>query len=265
MDSSPNGVVQYRIHGSIPVTSTFQIYSNSSAEKLGLSIKPGVFLDYDKSNQRIFKLTIEAIDGGHPARTGRMLVLVHITDVNDNIPVFKKSKDTITVPENTMFDEPIYKVQATDDDSDDNGLIKYSFSPANPTTPTSVIEKFNFHSTTGELYLRDVLDYETFQERQIELLFIAYDTGDPPLSATAQLTIHVKDVSDNPPQLIVQLNNTIKENSEPGQLALRLMIRDKDEVSRDMIECHADVDQNVPLRMTVSPEKTMLTVITTIQ
>ncbi|CAH8482997.1 unnamed protein product [Heterobilharzia americana] len=263
IDSAPNGVVQYRIHGSIPVTSTFQIYSNLSTEKLSLSIKPGIFLDYDKVDQRIYKLTIEAIDGGHPSRTGRMLVLVHITDVNDNIPVFKKSKDSIKIPENTMFQEPIYKVQATDADSDDNGLIKYTFAPANPTIPTSVIEKFNFHSNTGELYFRDVLDYETFQERQIELLFVAYDTGDPPLSATAQLTIYLQDINDNPPQLVVQLNNTIKENSEPGQLALRVMIRDKDEVSRDMVECRADADQNVPLKMTVSPEKTMLTIITT--
>ncbi|CAH8455108.1 unnamed protein product [Schistosoma turkestanicum] len=264
VDSAPNGVVQYRIHGSLPVISTFQIYSNLSIEKLGLLIKPGVFLDYDNVNQRIFKLTIEAIDGGHPARTGRMLVLVHITDVNDNIPVFKKSKDSITVAENTIFDEPIYKIQATDLDSDDNGLIKYTLSSANPNTPSSVMEKFTFHSTTGELYVRDVLDYETFQERQIELLFTACDTGDPPLSSTAQLTIYLQDINDNPPQLIVQFNNTIKENSEPGQLALRLMIRDKDEVSRDMITCHSDHSNiQIPLKMSISSDKTMITVITT--
>ncbi|CAH8459132.1 unnamed protein product [Schistosoma guineensis] len=263
IDSAPNGVVQYRIHGSLPVISTFQIYSNLSIEKLGLLIKPGVFLDYDNVNQRIFKLTIEAVDGGHPARTGRMLVLVHITDVNDNIPVFKKSRDSITLLENTMFDEPIYTVQATDIDSDDNGLIKYTLSLTNPNTLSSVMEKFTFHSTTGELYLRNVLDYETFQERQIDLLFIACDTGDPPLSSTAQLTIYLQDINDNPPQLIIQLNNTIKENSEPGQLALRLMIRDKDEVSRDMVTCHSDHSNlHVPLKMSISDDKTMITVIT---
>uniref|UniRef100_A0A3Q0KTL6 Putative cadherin n=1 Tax=Schistosoma mansoni TaxID=6183 RepID=A0A3Q0KTL6_SCHMA len=263
IDSAPNGVVQYRIHGSLPVISTFQIYSNLSIEKLGLLIKPGVFLDYDNVSQRIFKLTIEAVDGGHPSRTGRMLVLVHITDVNDNIPVFKKSRDSITLPENTMFDEPIYKVQATDMDSDDNGLIKYTLSLTNPNTPSSVMEKFLFHSTTGELYLRNVLDYETFQERQIDLLFIACDTGDPPLSSTAQLTIYLQDINDNPPQLIIQLNNTIRENSEPGQLALRLMIRDKDEVSRDMVTCHSDhSNMQVPLKMSISDDKTMITVIT---
>ncbi|VDP81602.1 unnamed protein product [Schistosoma mattheei] len=263
IDSAPNGVVQYRIHGSLPVISTFQIYSNLSIEKLGLLIKPGVFLDYDNVNQRIFKLTIEAVDGGHPARTGRMLVLVHITDVNDNIPVFKKSRDSITLLENTMFDEPIYTVQATDIDSDDNGLIKYTLSLTNPNTLSSVMEKFTFHSTTGELYLRNVLDYETFQEKQIDLLFIACDTGDPPLSSTAQLTIYLQDINDNPPQLIIQLNNTIKENSEPGQLALRLMIRDKDEVSRDMVTCHSDHSNlHVPLKMSISDDKTMITVIT---
>ncbi|KAK4474195.1 hypothetical protein MN116_003493 [Schistosoma mekongi] len=263
-DSAPNGVVQYRIHGSIPATSTFQIYSNLSSEKLGLLIKPGVFLDYDNANQRIFKLTIEAIDGGHPARTGRMLVLVHITDVNDNIPTFKIFKDSISLPENTKFDEPVYKVQATDADSDDNGLIKYTFSLANLNIPSSVMEKFTFHSTTGELYLRDVLDFETFQERQIDLIFIAHDTGDPPLSATTQLTIYLQDINDNPPQLIVQINNTIKENSEPGQLALRLMIRDKDEVSRDKISCHSEhSNYQVPLQMSVSGDKTVITVITT--
>ncbi|TNN20659.1 Protocadherin-1 [Schistosoma japonicum] len=263
-DSAPNGVVQYRIHGSIPATSTFQIYSNLSSEKLGLLIKPGVFLDYDNANQRIFKLIIEAIDGGHPARTGRMLVLVHITDVNDNIPTFRISKDSISLPENTKFDEPVYKVQAKDADSDDNGLIKYTFSLVNPNIPSSVMEKFTFHSTTGELYLRDVLDYETFQERQIDLIFTAYDTGDPPLSATTQLTIYLQDINDNPPQLIVQINNTIKENSEPGQLALRLQIRDKDEVSRDKISCHSDhSNYQVPLKMSISRDKTMITVITT--
>ncbi|CAL8101789.1 unnamed protein product [Calicophoron daubneyi] len=262
-DSDPNGIVQYRLTGSYQATSTFQLHNNSTSGQLTITVRSGIDLDYETMRDHIFKLTLEAIDGGQPPRTGQMLLVIHLVDVNDNAPTFKKTEDSIHVAENTVYEEPIYTAYATDDDSDDNALIRFVFEPIIPNTPNSLREYFSFHPTTGELHLRKPLDYERYEERRLELKITAYDAGNPPLSGSMKLTIYVHDVNDNPPQLIVQTNQTILENSPPGQLALRLLIRDLDEVSRENVTCSADENQLVPIKLRSLEENRVLVLHTT--
>ncbi|KAF7261486.1 hypothetical protein EG68_01172 [Paragonimus skrjabini miyazakii] len=263
VDSDPNGLVAYKLTGNYLAKTTFQLNSNISSGHLSINIRSGVFLDYDQWTERIFKLTLEAIDGGQPALTGHMLLLIHLTDLNDNPPVFDKQVDSIHIAENTMYKAPIYVVHAADADSEDNALVRYSMEPAFAALPNSLAKHFSFHPVTGELHLRQMLDYEQYQQRQIDLQFVAYDAGNPPLSSTMKLTIYVRDMNDNAPQLVVQLNHTILENSASNQLALRLIVRDLDEVSMHSVHCDPNPYQTVPLRFEKSIDNTTFSLYTT--
>ncbi|KAF6775491.1 hypothetical protein AHF37_05002 [Paragonimus kellicotti] len=259
-DSDPNGLVTYKLTGNYLAKTTFQLNSNISSGHLSINIRSGVFLDYDQWTERIFKLTLEAIDGGQPALTGHMLLLIHLTDLNDNPPVFEKQIDSIHIAENTVYKAPIYVVHAADADSEDNALVRYSMEPAFAALPNSLAKHFSFHPVTGELHLRQMLDYEQYEQRQINLQFVAYDAGNPPLSSTMKLTIYVRDINDNAPQLVVQLNHTILENIAPNQLALRLIVRDLDEVSMHSVHCDPNPYQIVPLRFEKSIDNTTFNV-----
>ncbi|CAH8573877.1 unnamed protein product [Dicrocoelium dendriticum] len=261
-DSEPNGVIAYALIGSTVTKRTFALYSNETTGQLAVIVQPGARIDHENLAERIFKLTVEARDGGSPPRRGEMLIMIHITDLNDNVPVFESPKHSIQLAEHTMYSEPIYVVHASDLDSDDNGMIRYMFGSSYPTMPDSVRRRFSLHPVTGELYLRQTLDYESYEERRIELTFIAYDAGNPPLSATMTLAIVVQDINDNPPELVVQANHTIVENTEPNQLALRLLLRDLDEVSSNSVSCEPDSNLQVPLRYEKSPDGTIFSIYT---
>ncbi|THD28431.1 Protocadherin alpha-2 [Fasciola hepatica] len=263
LDSDPNGIVQYRLTGHPIAVSTFQLYSNLTQGQLKLGIRSQVTLDFETLDERIIKLTVQAIDGGQPTHTSEMLLVIHVTDLNDNRPIFVHSTETILVSENNTPDRPIFEVHAIDADSDDNALIRYSFGLGNSHIPPSIMDHFSFHPTTGKLRLRKALDYENYAERHIELRFVAQDAGNPPLSSTMKLIIKVTDINDNPPQLVVQTNRTIVEHTTSEQLALRLMVRDLDEISQHTVHCEGDPNQSVPLRMETSTDNTIISIITT--
>ncbi|KAA0189089.1 putative cadherin [Fasciolopsis buskii] len=263
LDSDPNGIVQYRLTGNPNAVSTFRLYVNLTEGQLKLGLQKDITLDYETLKERIIKLTIQAIDGGQPTHTTEMLLVIHVTDLNDNRPAFAQSTETIQLAENHIPDGPIYVVHATDADTDDNALIRYSFGLGNPHVPSSVLDHFSFHPTTGKLNLRKPFDYENYSERQTELRFVAQDAGNPPLSSTMKLIIKVTDINDNPPQLVVQTNRTIVEHTAAGQLALRLMVRDLDAISQHTVRCEGEANQLVPLRMESSTDNTILNIITT--
>ena len=45
----------------------------------------------DRETKSIYRLCITAFDGGNPARTGLLDVVVKVTDANDNHPIFEYS------------------------------------------------------------------------------------------------------------------------------------------------------------------------------
>ena len=75
---------------------------------------------------------MQAVDGGNPSLSSTARLLISITDVNDNPPVFTRQQFTVAVteeqPVNGMLLLPL-TVTANDNDSDAvNGAISYSIS-----------------------------------------------------------------------------------------------------------------------------------------
>jgi Cadherin domain len=73
-------------------------------------------------------MTIYAIDGGEPSRTGSTLVEVTVLDANDNSPVFDRDSYEVRVPETASVGTVLVTVRATDKDSGLNGAVHYEFS-----------------------------------------------------------------------------------------------------------------------------------------
>ena len=64
-------------------------------------------------------------DNGNPSLNDIATVIINITDINDNRPLFKDSQLFIEIPENTVQDV-IHTFVAHDADIGENGHVKYT-------------------------------------------------------------------------------------------------------------------------------------------
>lgn len=100
-DSGPNGMVRYKISA-----------GNEGNEFLVHSITGAITLlerlDYDMVQE--YRLNITATDLGFEPRQAVATLTVHISDINDNPPVFNESVYDAYLPENSPPDSSVYKV-----------------------------------------------------------------------------------------------------------------------------------------------------------
>lgn len=81
----------------------------------------------DREAIKEHKLMLTAVDGGRPAKSGTMEIIIRVLDVNDNSPVFTKDVYSASVNENSPLGTLVTRVNATDLDEGANGDIVYSF------------------------------------------------------------------------------------------------------------------------------------------
>lgn len=64
-------------------------------------------------------------DFGYPEKYSTATIVVSVTDVNDNVPIFVKSEVSLTIPENTE-QLAIHQLVAKDQDAADNAKLSYA-------------------------------------------------------------------------------------------------------------------------------------------
>lgn len=157
-------------------------------------------LDRDQNNSTLtFQVSCIIRSSGH---VRSIPVIVRITDINDNAPVFTGLPYAITVPELTPVGTTIFrKVHADDLDAGVNGQVDYSILPGS-TDPNS--DGYHFFSITlphqGLITVNRSLDYERTSVYYITVL--AKDRAQSPedrLSSTTTLTVTVADSDDQDP------------------------------------------------------------------
>uniref|UniRef100_A0A8C5LFY3 Protocadherin beta 21 n=1 Tax=Jaculus jaculus TaxID=51337 RepID=A0A8C5LFY3_JACJA len=232
LDVGRNGVQNYTIN----LNAHFHLESKDSNEG---GEYPELILDQslDREKESEFTLTLTAIDGGSPPRTGTALIQVVVLDINDNVPEFERPVYEVQIPENSPLDFLVIKVSATDLDAGINGEISYSFSHMS----RDVRKTFEIHPVSGEIHLKACLDFEVIQSYSINVQ--ATDGGN--LSGKSSIIVQVIDVNDNPPEIaITSLTSPIPENSSPEMVVAVLSLRDKDSGDNGKMVC--SIQDNLP-------------------
>ncbi|XP_022624811.1 protocadherin alpha-2-like isoform X2 [Seriola dumerili] len=178
----------------------------------------------DREKQSVIHLTLTALDGGKPARTGTLKIVVNVIDINDNVPVFSQPLYKALVTENAPFQTSILTVSATDLDEGINGEIIYSFIERGNFNPEAL---FSINPDTGEITVTGKVDYE--ENIAFDIRVQARDKGTPSRSVHGKVLVEVTDVNDNIPEIIItSIMSPVKEDAEIGTVVALVTVTDKD-------------------------------------
>ncbi|XP_041845623.1 protocadherin alpha-4-like isoform X32 [Melanotaenia boesemani] len=178
----------------------------------------------DREKEAVIKLTLTAVDGGKPPKSGTLLITVNVQDVNDNIPVFDKTLYKATVVENTPPGTTVISVHARDLDEGLNGEIQYSF--INQDNDNEV-DKFAINAITGEITVNGELDHE--KNNAIEMRVQAKDKGHNPRASSCKVLVEITDVNDNPPEIsVTSLANVVREDAPLETMVGLITVKDYD-------------------------------------
>ena len=174
-DTGSNAALRYAIRGGND-GSVFAISQGS-----GLLTTNGA-IDFEAVPS--YSLIISAQDSGTPSLSSTVVVVITITDLNDNPPIFMPDSATVPILEDAPLNSVVYTVQAFD--ADINTELVYSLS-----TPSAV---FAIDPSTGTITLTGTLDFES-----ITSYFLMAVASDGSSVAIFNLTVLVVDVDDNAP------------------------------------------------------------------
>ncbi|XP_032076329.1 protocadherin alpha-5-like [Thamnophis elegans] len=184
-DSGINGQVTCVLQPSdlpFKIESTFKNY---------YSLIVGAPLDREQVAEYRIVVTVE--DQGIPPLSSSIILLVPISDINDNAPAFSQPSYIVFVKENNPPGAHIFTISASDPDIAENGLITYWIDEK--LWPLS--SYISIHSESGKLYALQSLDYEEL--KVLEFQVRAKDAGMPTLCGNATLHVFVMDENDNAP------------------------------------------------------------------
>nr|XP_012604413.1 protocadherin beta-7 [Microcebus murinus] len=234
----------------ISPNSYFHINVRDSGEG---SIYPELVLDRVLDREEIpeLSLTLTAVDGGSPPRSGTAAVRVLVVDINDNAPEFVQSLYQVQMPEDSPTGAPVVTVSARDLDTGSYGEIVYAFFYATE----RILKTFQINSTSGSLHLKAALNYEAIQTYTLTIQ--AKDGGG--LSGKCTVVVEVTDINDNAPELLVSsFTSPIAENS-PETVVAVFRIRDKDSGNNGKMVCSIQDDLPFVLKPSVENFYTLMT------
>lgn len=170
-----------------------------------------------------YNLTLRAIDRGIPPRQSYKIVPVHLSDINDNTPVFNREIYDVSVPETSPPNTPVIRLKVTDRDEGKNAQVFLEIVGGNEGG------EFRVNPETGMLYTAVRLDAE--KKAFYTLTVSAIDQGNTGTrkQSSAKVKINVQDTNDNDP-IFEQSNVTIwvDENEPPGTTVTKVTAKDKD-------------------------------------
>lgn len=211
MDDGPNGMIRYTISGGNELKEfsvdavTGRIYILES-------------LDYDVIQE--YNLNITAEDLGFKPRSAVATILVILTDINDNPPVFNQTEYHAYLPENAPVNNFVFKCIATDKDSAKNAIIQYSI------TGGTGKDLFDIAQTTGIVTAKSSFDYE--EETQYILNILAANP-DSPMSGSTKLFVHITGVNEFYPRFVQPVFHfDVSESAEMGTSVGVVQATDKD-------------------------------------
>ena len=219
-DDGANGQVTYSLMKITPSTGSkvFEITTNGDIVVRG---------NVDREEQAQYNLIIKAQDEGTPSLSNTIRITINVEDQNDNWPQFSESRYIARVSENERVGKRIGRVLAYDRDAGRNGEVTYSLIQG------TRLKKFRLNQTTGEVFIKERLDYEeayASSRAKYTLTIRASDGGRPPHSnMSGVMDVYVLDINDNAPQFSTSSYHfDVRENAGINSLVGYVEASDQD-------------------------------------
>lgn len=189
-------------------------------------------LEFDVENPSILVL-IEARDHGTPSLSSIASVQVHVSDVNDNTPVFHQSEYRVSVSEELHPGSPVLTLEAVDADlSRQNCGFDFAIASGNSGNAFQIESSVRFlegqgFQTVGNLILVEKLDFEAVPS--YNLTIVVSDRGVPQHSSSVPILISISDANDNAPVFSrADYTVVLSEGAAAGTEILHLSATDPD-------------------------------------
>ncbi|KAG8438996.1 hypothetical protein GDO86_005255, partial [Hymenochirus boettgeri] len=224
LDSGKNGEVVCQISESLP----FKLISlNNNYYKIVTT------QCLDREINSDYQITLKTTDKGSPPLSTNKTLVLTISDINDNQPIFERDHYISYILENNLPGTSIYRINALDHDLNENGHITYSII-SNDSADVPVSSHVSINSVTGVVYALHSFDYEQIKEFQFQVK--AEDNGSPPLSSNVTVRICIVDINDNPPKILYPSSDSdravlfefIPHSSSKGYLVTKVIAVDAD-------------------------------------
>ncbi|XP_075020943.1 protocadherin gamma-B5-like [Calonectris borealis] len=189
-DSGENGQVWCELSGEAPLS----IVASS-----GGSYKVVTASALDREQAAEHRVTVVARDRGSPALSSRAALVLEVSDVNDNAPVFEEAAYSAYVAENNAAGAPVLRVRARDADAGANGRVSYWLAGGSAGA-AGAAAYVSVEARSGAVYAQRSFDYE--QCREFAVAVRAQDGGAPARSSTATVRVFVLDRNDNAPRVL---------------------------------------------------------------
>ncbi|XP_029458167.1 protocadherin Fat 3 isoform X3 [Rhinatrema bivittatum] len=158
----------------------------NSGNKFNIKSTSGVIqtvgLPFDREEQEMYELIVEASRELDHLRVARVVVRVNIEDINDNAPVFVGLPYYAAVQVDAEPGTLIYRVTAIDKDKGTNGELVYFLDED--------YGHFEIDRYSGSVILKQAFNSD-LSNIEYGVKIIAKDGGDPPLSASVELPITI--------------------------------------------------------------------------
>ncbi|XP_028399940.1 protocadherin Fat 4-like isoform X2 [Dendronephthya gigantea] len=173
----------------------------------------------DREAKDYYDLTIEAKDGGQPSLSNYVHVIVNITDVNDEAPMFLQSSYTINIDENTKIGSNILTATATDNDHGTNSKLLYYIEGGNGLFKVD---------SNGMISVNGSLDYETNTSLSFTLFAQESSTSEK-WKANCTINVVLSDVNEYDPKFTKDSYYAlIEENKPAGSEIVKVKASDQD-------------------------------------
>ncbi|KAJ1523428.1 hypothetical protein ONE63_001290 [Megalurothrips usitatus] len=172
----------------------------------------------------VVRITVVVTDITAPnIQQGKGTLVVNIIDVNDFPPMFSKpwTREDPRYKADLIEEQPVGTIvgtfTATDEDSNIQG---YAIVP-----PSAY---FEINNVTGVVRTTRRIDFE--ENNTLNFTVVAYDSGAPPLSSTADVTVNVININDMDPVFAQsKYEAAVKENAPAGTVVVKVKATDKDD------------------------------------
>ena len=185
-DTSHNALIRYAIVDPPPGL-PFRIDVSTGVISVG-----GVL---DRETMDSFSFSVLAFDSAIDSNNGSATVVVVLTDVNDNLPLFSQDSYSIDVAEDSSVGLLVLKLEGSDEDEGINQQFNFTILSGNfPNT-------FSLVPSDGTLSISTPPQW-SLSQNSFSLLIEIRDMGSPSLGSTAIVNINITYTNNQNPEFV---------------------------------------------------------------